>query len=299
MSLSDRFRSEDLHSLAAPYALDALEPAERVRFERHLAGCDSCAAEVRALSEDAVRLAWSAAAPAPPAMRDRVLAAVRATPQEPVSLREPAPHHGSDRQWEPVRPRESDRHRGPARQRGPGRGRKSQLPAHVWGTQPLPRQRRRSLFVPFATATAAAALAVASLFAVQANRTQDELDAQKAQASEIAHVLRASDALATRGQDAQGRTIGVIASASEGRAVVTLSGYSAPPSGRVRQLWLMRSGEQPRSLGLFAADTPLVATGLDKSATSLAVTVEPGGGSVQPTTQPVVQLALKSVGFGE
>ncbi|MFK4103704.1 anti-sigma factor domain-containing protein [Streptomyces sp. NPDC019531] len=264
------FRREDLHSLAAPYALDALEPAERARFEKHLRDCDSCAAEVRALSEDAVRLAWSAAAPPPAAMRDRVLAAVRTIPQAPAVRQEPA------------------------------RARKSQLPPHVWGAQPPPRQRRRRpLFVPFATATAAAALVVASLFAVQANRTQDELDAQKAQASEIAHVLQASDALATRGQDPQGRTIGVIASASEGRAVVTLSGYSAPPSGRVRQLWLMRPNEQPRSLGLFDADTPLVATGLDKSATSLAVTVEPDGGSPQPTTQPVVQLALKSVGFGE
>ncbi|MET9792125.1 anti-sigma factor [Streptomyces canus] len=271
------FRREDLHSLAAPYALDALEPAERARFERHLKDCDSCAAEVRALSEDAVRLAWSAAAPPPIAMRDRVLAAVRTIPQEPAVRPEPAR----------ARPE-------------PVRARKSQLPPHVWGAQPPPRQRqRRPLFVPFATATAAAALVVASLFAVQANRTQDELDAQKAQASEIAHVLQAADAAATRGQDAQGRTIGVIASASEGRAVVTLSGYSAPPSGRVRQLWLMRPNEQPRSLGLFAADTPLVATGLDKSATSLAVTVEPDGGSPQPTTQPVVQLALKSVGFGE
>ncbi|MFL5993892.1 MAG: anti-sigma factor domain-containing protein [Streptomyces sp.] len=271
------FRREDLHSLAAPYALDALEPAERARFERHLKDCDSCAAEVRALSEDAVRLAWSAAAPPPFAMRDRVLAAVRTIPQEPAARPEPAR----------ARPE-------------PVRARKSQLPPHVWGAQPPPRQRRRRpLFVPFATATATAALVVASLFAVQANRTQDELDAQKAQASEIAHVLQAADAAATRGQDAQGRTIGVIASASEGRAVVTLSGYSAPPSGRVRQLWLMRPNEQPRSLGLFAADTPLIATGLDKSATSLAVTVEPDGGSPQPTTQPVVQLALKSVGFGE
>ncbi|MEV7073472.1 anti-sigma factor [Streptomyces sp. NPDC093990] len=270
------FRREDLHSLAAPYALDALEPAERARFERHLRKCDSCAAEVRALSEDAVRLAWSAAAPPPSAMRDRVLAAVRATPQESAARPEPAR----------ARPE-------------PARARRSQLPPHVWGTQPPPRQSRRPLFVPFATATAAAALVVASLFAVQADRTQDELDAQKAQASEIAHVLQAPDALATRGQDAQGRTIGVIASASEGRAVVTLSGYGAPPSGRVRQLWLMRPNEQPRSLGLFAADTPLVASGLDKSATSLAVTVEPDGGSPQPTTQPVVQLALKSVGFGE
>ena len=81
--------------------------------------------------------------------------------------------------------------------------------------------------------------------------------------------------------------------------MVTLSGYGALPSGRVRQLWLMRPNVQPRSLGLFKDDTPLVTTGLDKTATSLAVTVEPDGGSPQPTTQPVVQLALKSVGFGE
>ncbi|MFJ9149708.1 anti-sigma factor domain-containing protein [Streptomyces sp. NPDC102270] len=271
------FRQEDLHSLAAPYALDALEPAERARFERHLKDCDSCTADVRALSEDAARLAWSAAAPPPLAMRDRVLSAVRTIPQEPAVRPEPAR----------ARPE-------------PARARRSQLPPHVWGAQPPPRQRRRRpLFVPFATATAAAALVVATLFAVQANRTQDQLDAQKAQASEIAHVLQAADARATRGQDPQGRSIAAIASASEGRAVVTLSGYEAPPSGRVRQLWLMRPNEQPRSLGLFAADTPLVASGLDKSATSLAVTVEPDGGSPQPTTQPVVQLALKSAGFGE
>ncbi|MET7681833.1 anti-sigma factor [Streptomyces sp. NPDC005423] len=276
MSILDRLlRSDDPHSLAAPYALDALEPDERRRFERHLRKCDRCGAEVRALSEDAVRLAWSTAAPPPAALRDRVLAAVRTTPQEP----------------------------GPAREQARERERAPRLPAHVWGTQPPPSRSRtprgRPLFVPFATATAAAALVVASLFAVEANRTQDTLAAERSQAREIAHVLAAPDARATTGADSQGRDIGVIASASEGRAVVTLSGYGALPSGRVHQLWLMRPHVQPRSLGLFKGDTPLVATGLDKAATSLAVTVEPGGGSEQPTTQPVVQLALKSVGFGE
>lgn len=266
------FRREDLHSLAAPYALDALEPAERVRYEKHLDTCDRCADEVRALSEDAVRLAWSTAVPAPPAMRERVLAAVRATPQEPAR---PDPAH---------------------------RARTAQLPPHVWGAQPPPRtpeRRRVPVFVPFATATAAAALVVAALFAVQAGRTQDRLDAERDRSRDIARVLAASDARAATGRDAQGHTIGVIASASRGEALVTLSGYGAPPSGRVRQLWLMRPGAQPRSLGLFSADTPLVASGLARSATSLAVTVEPDGGSAQPTTEPIVQLALKTVGFGE
>ncbi|WP_399883227.1 anti-sigma factor domain-containing protein [Streptomyces sp. BBFR51] len=270
MSLFGRLpRRGALHSLAAPYALDALEGAERVRFERHLEGCARCAAEVRALSEDAVRLAWSTAAPPPPALRERVLAAVRTTAQEPAPARGPA----------------------------------LRLPDHVWGGRPPAERSRasrpRPLLVPFATVTAAAALVVASLFAVQADRTQDELDTARGRAREIAHVLAAPDARATSGEDDRGRSIGVVASASEGRAVVTLSGYREPSGDRVHQLWLMRPGAAPRSLGLFDGDTPLIASGLSRSATSLAVTVEPDGGSVRPTSRPVVQLTLESVGFGE
>ncbi|NEB93402.1 anti-sigma factor domain-containing protein [Streptomyces bauhiniae] len=263
-------RREDPHSLAAPYALDALDPGERRRFEKHLAGCHRCTAEVRDLSEDAVRLAWSTAAPAPAALRKRVLAAVRTTPQEPA----------------------------PA-----GRPRAAQLPPHVWGVQPPPARARRAgprpLFVPFATATAAAALVVASLFAVQAHRTEGRLAAEQARARDIAHVLAAPDARATAGTDGHGRSLAVVASPSEGRAVVTLSGYGTPSGGRVHQLWLTRPGAEPLSLGLLGGDTPLAVKGLQKSAASLAVTVEPNGGSVHPTGQPVVQLTLKSVGFGE
>ncbi|MFD7061040.1 anti-sigma factor domain-containing protein [Streptomyces sp. NPDC059906] len=245
------------HSLAAPYALDALEGAERVRFERHLQGCARCAAEVRALSEDAVRLARSTATPAPPALRERVLAAVRTIAQEPAPARRPDPRRS------------------------------------VGHPRPHP------LLVPFATVTAAAALVVASLFAVRADRTQDELDTARDRAREIAHVLAAPDARAARGADAHGRGVTVVASVSRGRAVVTLSGYGEPPGDRVRQLWLTRPGAEPRSLGLFDGDTPLIASGLGRFATSLAVTVEPGGGSALPTSEPLVQLALESVGFGE
>ncbi|MFG3162002.1 anti-sigma factor domain-containing protein [Streptomyces sp. NPDC048232] len=263
------FRRGDLHSLAAPYALDALEGAERVRFERHLERCERCAAEVRALSEDAVRLAWSTAAPAPAALRERVLAAVRTTPQEHAA----------------------------------GRGPALRLPAHVWEGGRTPERSRavrpRPLLVPFATVTAAAALVVASLFAVQADRTRDELDTARDRAREIAHVLAAPDARATRDTDDRGRGLAVVASAAEGRAVVTLSGYGEPSGDRVHQLWLMRPGAGPRSLGLLDGDTPLIASGLNRSATSLAVTVEPGGGSARPTSSPIVQLTLESVGFGE
>ncbi|GAA2262220.1 hypothetical protein GCM10010145_29040 [Streptomyces ruber] len=261
-----------LHSLAAPYALDALERDERVRFEKHLAKCARCAAEVRALSEDAVRLAWSTAAPPPPALRDRVLAAVRTTPQE-------------------TPPRNAPR----ARPRRP--------PVPAGNVDPRPRPERaprvRPLLAPLAAATAAAALVVAALFGAQAHRAQERAAAERDRAREIAHVLAAPDARATGARDAAGRGIGVIASAEEGSAVVTLTGMGEPPGGRVRQLWLLRPGTRPHSLGLFEGDTPLVARGMAADASSLAVTVEPDGGSPQPTGQPVVQLALGAVGFGE
>ncbi|MEW2163112.1 anti-sigma factor [Streptomyces sp. NPDC007084] len=273
MSVLDKLLGRDLHSLAAPYALDALEPDERRRFERHLTRCERCADEVRALTEDAVRLAWSTAAPPPAALRERVLHAVRTTPQEPA-------------------PRDRTAHARTAHVRT----------AHARTAGPPARARSprfRPLLAPLATATAAAALVVASLFAVQAAQTRDSLDRERAQAREIAHVLAAPDARATGERDARGRGIAVVASASERRAVVTPSGLGTPPGGRVHQLWLMRPDGKPRSLGLFDGDTPLIADGLNPDATSLAVTVEPHGGSIQPTTQPVLQLALETVGFGE
>ncbi|TPQ18915.1 anti-sigma factor [Streptomyces sporangiiformans] len=273
------FRRRELHSLAAPYALDALEPPEQQRFEKHLRRCDRCAAEVRALREDAVRLAWSTAAPAPAALRDRVLMAVRTTPQEGTAGPTPRPH---------------------AAQQLPGAYAAQRLPGARAAQSPRARASRlQGLLSPLAATTAAAALVVAALFGVQASRTQDQLDQERAQAREIAHVLGAPDARATSEGEAGGQGISVVASASQHTAVVTAAGLRRPTNGRVHQLWLMRPEVKPRSLGLFDGDTPLVATDLNTDATSLAVTVEPQGGSLQPTTAPIVQLALKTVGFGE
>ncbi len=64
--------------LAAPYALGALDPEERVRFEAHVAECATCRAEVQAFREVGGLLADAAptAAP-PPALRERILGAAR------------------------------------------------------------------------------------------------------------------------------------------------------------------------------------------------------------------------------
>ncbi|MGB2953980.1 MAG: anti-sigma factor [Gaiellaceae bacterium] len=79
---------EDVHSLAASYALDALDANEESEFERHLALCERCREELAALREAAGALAYAPDAPAPPAeLRDRILAQARAERPKVVPLR--------------------------------------------------------------------------------------------------------------------------------------------------------------------------------------------------------------------
>ena len=55
-----------IHELTAGYALDALDPAEREEYERHLAGCERCQEELASFWEVTGALAVAADGPEPP-----------------------------------------------------------------------------------------------------------------------------------------------------------------------------------------------------------------------------------------
>lgn len=71
----------DVHLLAGVYALDALDERERADFEIHLAGCESCRAEVAGFTSTSAPLAQSQAAAPTPSLKTRVLAEVSQTRQ--------------------------------------------------------------------------------------------------------------------------------------------------------------------------------------------------------------------------
>jgi anti-sigma-K factor RskA len=74
----------DLHGLAGPYALDALDPSEQEVFEKHLEDCPDCAAEVRSLRDAAAELSHVSAAEPPPQLRRDVMSAIgRVRPSPP------------------------------------------------------------------------------------------------------------------------------------------------------------------------------------------------------------------------
>jgi anti-sigma-K factor RskA len=75
----------EIHALSGAYAVNALDDVERAAFERHLADCEVCAAEVAGLRETAATLTHAVSVTPPPALRDRVLAQVATTrPLPPV-----------------------------------------------------------------------------------------------------------------------------------------------------------------------------------------------------------------------
>jgi anti-sigma-K factor RskA len=65
----------EIHDLSAAYALDALDPDERLVFEEHLARCAECRSAVASFQDAAAELAYDVeAAPPSPALRERILA---------------------------------------------------------------------------------------------------------------------------------------------------------------------------------------------------------------------------------
>jgi anti-sigma-K factor RskA len=247
-----RFLRYDLHSLAGPYALDALEAgSERDRFTRHLSRCQSCAAEVKGFHEVATAMAFAAAAEAPAELRDRVLTAAARTRQLPPEVRTHA------------RPR---------------------------------RSRTRVPWVPWLSGVVAtASIVVAVLFGFAQAHTQDELNQVKAENQAISLLLSAPQAKLLTHEVTNGGVATVVLAADRHELAVVTNGLPALPSGQVYQLWLIG---KPKivSAGLLPpaknGRTPAVlATGVVKGDT-LGLTVEPAGGSAQPTTTPILALPL-------
>jgi anti-sigma factor RsiW len=79
---------DDVHELSALYALDVLDDEQRASFERHLAECERCQAELAGLRDAAGSLAFAVEGPVPPPeLRARILDAAHAEGQNVVALR--------------------------------------------------------------------------------------------------------------------------------------------------------------------------------------------------------------------
>lgn len=253
----------DLHTLAGPYALNALPPGDRARFERHLAACDACAQEVRGLQETAGRMAAAAAVPPPARLRDRVLA-------EAARTRQLAP--------DPAGPPT-------AGARWPWRARRAAAE---------PRHQSRWLR-PVAVGLSAVFAAAAIAFGFKALDTQHSLSQAQARDHMLTAVLTAPDAKMMSAPVTGGGTATVVMSHSERVLAFSSAGLPSLPAGQGYELWLMGpSGGRPAAMlprPAHGMTAPVIATGI-RAGDMVELTVEPAGGAPRPTTAPILRLSI-------
>ncbi|MEU4266834.1 anti-sigma factor [Streptomyces sp. NPDC026092] len=249
---------EDPHLNAAAYALHALPPVEAAAFEKHLAGCEACRRDVAEFEETAARLVVSDTAPVPEELRARVMELVSHTPQD-------RPHHIT-------RPH--------AKARGQ-------------------RALRLALAASLAAAAALGSIAVWQHSEAEDARARADRAQQQARTASaaFAEVLTAPDATVHTGTLADGADAAVVVSRQQAQAAFTARDLPALPSDKVYELWYAAEAGDLRPAGLLDNTGDRATRILDGplgNAVAVGITVEPAGGSTQPTTEPLGIIPISS-----
>ena len=234
------------------YALDALPESEASLMRAHLVSCADHAARVAELRAVALELpALADPMPAPTGLRARVLGAIAQESTQAVT----APRSISD-----------------ARAQRPE--------ARVqWGPSNI-----RGFSMAWGAIAAALVIALGGLLAwnlVLQNRSGASVERLASRATTVATLKQAS-----------GGVGGTVVYFGNDKKALVVSGTLAPlDSTKTYQMWAV-GGTQPASIGMMNAGadgtiSTLVAFDASRTAT-LAITIEPAGGSAQPTTAPIL-----------
>lgn len=241
----------DADTLTA-YALGLLDGEELRAVEAYLHAHPEVAAQVRADQEALAAFALSLEpAEVPAGSEERLLARIRREEQAPNT---PLPAVLS------AAPMERELPASPA------------APAPPDTVQTVPPARKRALW-PLAFAAAAAVAVVLLWPNWQGWQTQQALRGYQNQPG----------AVTTQLQGEGGQRLGTLVRLADGRTFAVLN--EAPQRGRVYQAWSVANG-QAQSIGVFQG-RHILTPPLPRGA-AFAVSVEPPGGSEQPTTTPIL-----------
>lgn len=256
--------NDDIHALIGAYALDAVTQAERAQFEGHLAACGHCRAELIELRETQAALGGAVPATPPPALRSAVLDGITTVRQLP-----------------PIVDRDDDE---PAAGRLP-------RPSRAARRRDLQSGTRTHLRRWLAAAAAAAVLLVGGI------AWHPWTGSEPATVSATQQVLHAPDAHRYV-RHLEGATATVVFSPRLGRSVLTTANLSPAPAGHTYQAWYLTPAGKATSAGLVepsrSGHSVTLLDGRADDTALIGVTVEPAGGSRQPTTKPIMTVNLAS-----
>lgn len=252
----------DVHALSGAYAVDALDGEERTRFEAHLRQCADCREEVAGLREAAALLATDPVEP-PPALRAAVLSGISGIRPLPPLLPE----------------------------------RDTELPdvPHLPAPVDLSARRRRRLINRLPLMVAAAVVLLLAVGTAWISPWSDETTPDKApQLTAAEQVLADPDHVVVEKKFPDGAQAKVVHSRSLGKAFIETVDMPPAPDGKVYELWFQTpAGEMVRA-GLMPPlrDQTFTLEGDGSRAVGVGITVEPAGGSDQPSSEPIAYFPL-------
>lgn len=253
----------DVHTLSGAYALDALSAEERETFREHLVACQACRDEVRELRDAAVQMGSAQWSVPPPALRASILEAAARTPQQPPVRSTTSGDGGSG---------------GVGGSGGSGGG-------EGWSGGGGARGPMRRRWPALLAAAAASVTLVAGGVAVVSSLDDGSGDLTAAPS----RVFEADDVRSATVETGNGGklTVGI----SESRNEMAVDARELPELDRqhVYQLWTVHDDSMV-SAAILTDGTTGAAMGLPAADTRVAVTIEPAGGSEQPTSEPIVEV---------
>jgi anti-sigma-K factor RskA len=177
---------------------------------------------------------------------------------------------------------------------------RAKVMAEVARTRQLSPTERRHLHRPSlrrTLATAAAAVVIAGTAALGGVAWQGHQAANDARVAAAAAAERSTQITEVLTDPGRSEAVGTVAGggtatvvSARGRAVLATAKLPALPSGKQYQVWLVKADKQILSagmLGIQAGSGQSLVSGVGNG-DAVAISVEPAGGSKQPTTTPIV-----------
>lgn len=267
--------NDDVSLLAAGYYLGSLTPQERDEYEAYLASSDDAAKGSEDFEATAEMLAHDVAEATPSAdLKSRLLAQIAVTPQVDPARDAPAPPTAVPDPvlLSPVSTARDAHSVGSAEERAKAR----------WFTRP-------------GTILGAAAAAIALFVgggALGMNLGGAGGPSIEQSADALAQISAAPDVHRSTKDLQGGGTATVVSSLEQGKSVMVFDGLKKQPDGKTYQLWYISDGVAT-SAGLMSGSSTNgwhVLDGTLKSDSVVGLTVEPAGGSKEPTTKPLVAI---------
>jgi len=288
MNQSRHIPAEDL----ALYAMQLLEPAERIAFERHISQCPECRGELAAIQGDLAIVALSAEMHSPPALaRQRTMNQVAREKRPTAPLRKLDPLSLRSFDAEPASPASSGRRL-----------------LQEDEEQETPRRGGFGIFMPYIGWAVAAAVSFIALnyynqrealqgrlLSAEIRMSQVEQDAQHSK--DIADLINNPSAIRvtlTKGAAPPAPTGKVTYMPEKGSLIFTASNMDPLLPYKIYELWVIpANGQSPIPAGTFRPDdhgnAAIIMPELprDVQAKAFGVTVEDNGGSQTPT-MPII-----------